>query len=132
MADLADFLAMPPLRCGALLGDSAAAWCGAPASFLRPGANALDVSYRCDRHRRRGDQPLPAALLLRRVSVRLDVLVAGVTMQQQLAEAEALQRVELALQLAGAVVNLHAVSSAVGQGKRPGGLQERRRLGGVR
>lgn len=119
MADVANFSLAPPLRCGELLGNSPRTWCGAPASHFRPRVSEFPDGYFCASHARPGDQPIADSFLFRRVSVQLEVLLAGVTWQPGDADHEAVELLNRVIERAGGLVNLRTVTSAVGRYSPP-------------
>lgn len=119
MADVARFLTRPPLRCCYADPNSEHRVCGAPASWQRTSGGASAAAFFCDAHRERGDVPIAGEQLLRRVSITCEITFAGASPIPALARMEALSRLELAVDRAGGMLNLHTVCDAVGRHAPP-------------
>lgn len=115
MGDVAQFTILPPLRCYQQLPDSEPGICGEPACQQRVTAGGLQIGFYCAKHTRPGDTPIATTVTFRRVSVALEIVFAGTSPIPALAQAEALRRVELAVEQAGGLLNLSAVTSAIGR-----------------
>lgn len=115
MADVPQFHMRPPLRCFARLENSPGTICAAAAAWERPASSASPGGFFCDAHRGPGDTNIPDAALFRRVGITLEVWFAGVSFTAGLAQAEALSRVERAIEDVGGLVNLVACRSEVGR-----------------
>lgn len=119
MGDVAQFQVRPPLRCYQQLPDSAIATCGDLAEYQRIGAGGLQVGYFCAAHRQATDVPIAGATTFRRVSVQIELLLAGTSPIPAMAQAEAVARLEAALERIHGLVNLSAVTSAIGRYEPP-------------
>lgn len=65
----------------------------------------------CAEHSQPGDEPVTDDVVFRLVSITLDVRLCGVSHVPGFAHAEALARLERAIEAAGGVINLHACRS---------------------
>jgi hypothetical protein len=110
-----EFLIMPTPRCCLRLGNSAVDVCGAVAAWARPARGALPAEFFCDRHRGPTDQPITQGFLARRVTLRVEVLIAGTSLRPAEAHLEAVERLMRVVEAAGGLMNLHDVSSVVGR-----------------
>jgi hypothetical protein len=119
VADVARFLARPPLRCCSAEPTSESLVCGAPAAWRRPTCNGSPAAYFCDAHQEPGDVPIAGDTLFRRVSVTCEISFAGVSANPGIARAEALARLELAVERAGGMLNLHTMTDALGRHEPP-------------
>ncbi|NUR55172.1 MAG: hypothetical protein HOQ29_12045 [Acidobacteria bacterium] len=121
MSDTPLFVVAPPIRCFHRLELPELPVCARPARWIRPSANCQPDGYFCDEHRQRTDAPIAEPTLIRRVNVTLEVLFAATSWTAGCAHAEALSRLERAVESAGGVINLHAVGSVIGRCAAPGG-----------
>lgn len=119
MAELATFTVAPPMRCSERLGHLLGFYCGQGAAVMRPVQAWTQPEYFCPQHAKPGDVPIAGPLIFRRVTVSLDVLFAAVTFTPVTAQAEALAALEVAVEQAGGLINLHGVTSAIGCWKPP-------------
>jgi len=115
VADVANFRVAPPPRCGQLERNSLSRFCGRRATHIRLGVGEFPVGYFCPQHSSPGDKIIPASFLFRRVSVQLEVTLAGVSLQPGEAEGDAVGALVRAIERAGGLVNLHTVHSALGR-----------------
>jgi hypothetical protein len=106
---------MPALRCFERCYDREPFVCGNPASWMRANSNVFENAFFCTEHRGADDEPIPGTFFARRVSVAADVLFAATSSKPESAQREALGRLERAVERAGGVINLHAVTSLVGR-----------------
>lgn len=121
MPDAPKFLVVPPLRCGAPREDSPRSFCGERAVYERPDPDFTPVRFYCGKHHQDGDTPIAADVLFRRLTLTLDVLFAGVTLTDELARAEAYDRLAHAVEDLGGVISLHRITSEVGRYSPPVG-----------
>lgn len=128
MGDVARFLARPQLRCCQPVENTEHLVCGAPAEWRRPSRVASAADYFCDAHKLPADVPIAGATLFRRVSITCDINFAGASENPTVARMEALSRLQLAIERAGGMLNLHAVTDAVGCHEPPA-LPPRSRAG---
>jgi hypothetical protein len=115
VADVHQFTTRPPLRCCQQLPDSEPGICGGFASLQRVNSSNLQIGFYCAEHGQDGDTPIAAVVTFRRVAVTLEVFFAGTSPIPALAQAEALRRLEDAVERAGGLLNLSAVTSVVGR-----------------
>jgi hypothetical protein len=109
------FTVMPMPRCWERLGNSPVDICGAPAGWARPARGALTRGFFCDRHKRDGDVPIAEGFIARRVTLRVEVLLAGTALGPAEAHVEAVERLMRVVEAAGGLLNLHDVSSTLGR-----------------
>lgn len=115
MSELPTFVVAPPIRCFHRHEDHELAPCGQGARWIRWRKSVLPQGYFCDRHRAPGDEPILAEPLIRRVSVSLEVLFSATNWIAEPGQVEAVARLERAVESAGGVINLHAVTSVIGR-----------------
>jgi len=96
-------------------------YCGAPAVQLLRGNHWFDDAFRCAKHAESGGVALSAPVAVRRVRMRVDVLLAGVTMNDPAARGEAVARLQSAVAAIGGIVEVEDVRSAVGRYAAPAG-----------
>jgi hypothetical protein len=125
-----DFGARPSPRCSC---------CGALAEFATPNTapardgsppNVVQPPFACERHRQPEQTEIAGYVEIRRVQLVLSVFVAGVSLEQGAAEAEAAQFVEVALRQLGGCPELFGVRSETGW-YSPMRRRERLRMKGV-
>src|SRR4051812_38085418 len=114
MSDVPEFRVRPALRCFYRDQDRPAAVCAKHARWMRANGSSLPSGYFCDEHMSIGDVPIPPAVIFRRVSVQLEVVMSATDFAPPSAQAEAVATLEAAVERAGGVVNLHTVTSVVG------------------
>lgn len=127
MSDVARFSFVPPLRCFHAEWNRAAHVCGAPARWTRVSGDTQPGPFFCDEHRGPKDTPIEGALLVRRVTLTLDVSFAGASAMPAIARADALARLERAIADIGGVINLHQVYDVVGRYEPPPARRKHRR-----
>lgn len=101
----------PPPRCAYKRGSAPGSICGDVAAWKRPGNHFVDDAFFCNAHREACDVELAGEVVYRRLHVHCDIILAGVTMREPIAKAEALTRLTAALEAAGAVLDVHGISS---------------------
>lgn len=119
MPDVALFTVRPPLRCFGRSGILAETLCGKPASWMIPTGNGLDPRFFCDDCRPPNAQPVHDAAPFRRVTVQLEIFLAGATYPPSSAHWEAVELVMRAIEAVGGVGNLRDVTSAIGRCEPP-------------
>jgi hypothetical protein len=119
VSDIPEFTVLPPLRCSMPFAGAAHVWCGDRALWMHVGESPLRTQFFCERHHGDRDVPILGEIVLRRVSLVVEVLFAGVTFVPGPAHAEALSQLEAAVDLAGGILNLHSASSAIGRWTPP-------------
>lgn len=115
MDDVARFQFAPPIRCCRQVPDSPFGVCGELATVRRPELGISSAAFFCGEHAQPGDVPIAGELLIRRISITMDVSFTGTSPMAAMARAEALARLETALESVGARLNLHAVTDVVGR-----------------
>lgn len=113
--ELAAFAVRPPLRCFEIVDLRTGARCGELAVWSRPTNGARPLGYFCSAHSFPTDEPIQDDAPFRRVGITLDVLFAGVSWDRSKAHAEAVERLEAAVQALGGVINLQTCRSQVGR-----------------
>ncbi len=93
--------------------------CGDLAPWVVLDIHGTPIAFFCNRHRPKGAVAVPASVVFRRVSVVACVDLAGVSMHPPLAQAEALCRLERAIDSVGGRLSLRSVSSQVGRYEPP-------------
>jgi hypothetical protein len=129
MVDMARFTAAPAPRCFYCGEESEPFACGEAACWMRPGPADYPAGYFCPAHRAEGDVPIPPDYVVRRVSIVLEVVFAGTSWSDGHARAEAVCRLEEAVQGAGGLISLSQVSTALGRRAAPVAAGEERRGG---
>lgn len=125
MADLPTFVALGALRCFAR-GEMPDAWaCGRRAGWVRYAGRATTQEFYCHLHFTEGDVPIAGLQLVRRVNITAQIIFCGTSFQAPLAQAEAIRQLEAAVERAGGVINLHAVTSQIGRWAVPQGSTPR-------
>jgi len=119
MSDEPEFRVAVPIRCfhRSKISTSMEV-CGAEARWSRPGATGR-AEYFCDAHQRSGDEPIAFAAHVPRLSVVVELVVAGTSWHPAHARAEAVERLVQAVEAVGGCVNLHAVLFQTGRYLRP-------------
>jgi len=125
MSDCPAFLVNPLRRCFGQGENRFENICTKPAAWMRQNVHGELPAFFCDDCHRPGDEPLAPDALYRRVSVKIEVLVAGVGYTPGLAHAEAVALVERALAGTGGMLNLVAVASTIGRQAPQGATQEK-------
>lgn len=115
MADVARLVALPMIRCYQQLRNSEIGICGEQAYFERLSNAGFQNGFYCAAHTRAGDRPIAPEVLLRRVSIVLEVSFAGTSPIPSMAHAEALYRLERCVETAGGLLNLTNVTSVMGR-----------------
>jgi hypothetical protein len=92
--------------------------CGSVARWQRPGATSRHEFF-CDAHRRPGDEPIAFAAHVPRLSVVIELVVAGTSWHAGHARQEAVERLVQAVEAVGGCVNLHSVLFQTGRYLRP-------------
>lgn len=119
MADDQVFRVRVPVRCFARAQKpSGLLICGAEAHWQRAGVNGRG-SFVCDEHRQPGDQPIAFPAHIPRLSVVVELVVAGASWNPGHAKAEAVERLIAAAGSVGAVLNLHSVLFTAGRYEPP-------------
>ena len=90
--------------------------CGLPAGWVAADASGEHHLCRCWLHRRDTDRPILGPLPTNLVSVFVEVILAGVDPDTDMASEEAIARLEQAVWRIGGVVSLQSVSSGPGRG----------------
>lgn len=119
------------MRCHFQTQGSPRFFCGELASWMRAGSLSFSPGYFCNAHHSIDDVAIPAEKMFRRVSMTVEILFASVSLVPAEAHAEVLARLELAVEQAGGVLNLHTVTSAIGRSSQPA-APERARGGRAR
>jgi hypothetical protein len=127
MNDVARFTVAPKIRCCHFAKHRESSICGEIASWKAPSQYASTGAYFCEEHRRPEHVPIAGTVLFRRVSLQIEVLFAGVSPIPAMAQAEALARLERAVESAGGMLSIKAASSVVGYCELPGPPVARRR-----
>ena len=132
MGEHAKFYVRPRLRCCQPKFDPARVICGEPARWRRPAPAGTVDCYFCPEHAAHGDVPIAGVTLFRRVQIVAEVTFAGVSAMPALARAEALARLERAVEEAGGMLNLHAMTDVIGshEPETPRQAAALRRFGG--
>lgn len=105
----------PPLRCHFRQEHSPRQVCGALAAWKRPGNHLFATRYFCDEHRQASDLELGSELVVRRVRISVDVLFAAACLNDTLAQAEALERLEQAVHGVGGLLDVQAARVSLGR-----------------
>jgi hypothetical protein len=115
MPEWPELVVRPPARCFGRRADRPGRPCGRRALWMRPSKHGTENQFFCDECKRNGDEIIPPDALFRRVTVSLDIELAAADLTQAAAHAEAVARVEELVQQAGALLNLHRITSVVGR-----------------
>jgi hypothetical protein len=115
VGDVPTFAIVGPFRCCWSGGLAARSLCNATADYMTPARAGVPQSLFCAAHRPMTAVPIAGGLLLRRVSLTCQVLFTGHGVNPPFDEAEALEQLERAVNLAGGLLNLHAHSSVLGR-----------------
>ncbi len=105
----------PAVRCFAQVGSSSPLLCGDIATWRRRGNWWFEDQYFCDAHRAESDVSIVGELVVRRVRIACDVLMAGVSMSPPICQGEAMGRLEAAVWSIGGVLDVSRVLSTVGR-----------------
>jgi hypothetical protein len=116
-----NFAAVGAIRCWHRVLSDVPAACGADARWIRATPASLAYGFFCDAHRAPDDRPLAGELVLRRVSLALEVIFAGTSLSPTFAQTDALAALERGVEAVGGYVNLHAARSVVGRFTLPPG-----------
>lgn len=108
------FTLTPPPRCCTPEKSRAAGICGELATRRRPGNRWFADTFHCNEHAHETDVSIAGDFALRRVRLTCEVLLAGIDVNDPIARAEAVARLEAAVQGVGGILDLREVSSAVG------------------
>jgi len=103
----------PPLRCHQWVGGPSGGFCAKGAAWLRAGNALFNDAYLCDGCRAPTDVPIPSTVIVNRVRLTVQVLFAGVSPRADLARAEAVARLEAAVQSAGGIVTVDGATSCL-------------------
>lgn len=114
MTDVARFTVAPPMRCCHFDQKSVSHICGRIATHRSSQPTPQTTGFFCEHHKRDTDVPITGPRLFRRVSFQLEVQLAGVSPIPAMAQAEALGRLEAAIEQLGGVLGVKAASSVVG------------------
>lgn len=132
MLNGATFVYRPKLRCYSMQGGSKRLPCGRLAYWMRSSALPHDVMFLCDACREAGDVPVAEDAPFRRVTLMLEIHLAGASRSVGAAHTEAVTRAEEALQSLGGMVTVASVTSQVGRlaGRdvRPGAPRKKGRV----
>jgi hypothetical protein len=109
------FAVTPPVRCFSSVGGPQSRKCGELATKRRRGGRWFSDSFHCDQHAESTDVDLSGEFVVRRVRVSCDVLLAGVDERGDVAQGEAVARLEAAIRLAGGVLEVSKAGSTVGR-----------------
>lgn len=119
MSDTPVFHVRPVVRCFYQDPDSPFGVCGSEARWERRSAAGRPSSFYCDVHRGVSDAPIAGDLVLRRVSVQMEVIYAATSPIESGAKAEAVARLEAAARASGGTCSIMAVNSQVGRFPAP-------------
>lgn len=111
MADVPRVAVRPPLMCSVTGKTSVDYVCESRASLMRFVPGSTLPQFFCPEHARLGDEPITDEALFRLVSVTLEIRLSGVSDNPAISHAEALGRLEYAIDAVGGVINLHACRS---------------------
>jgi hypothetical protein len=103
----------PPPRCYHRREPHSSMPCGELAAVARPGRDWFSWEYFCREHASPGDVEIPAEHVFRRVGLQLEVFIAGAGASDAVARAEAIARLDRAIQTAGGVADIAAVRSVM-------------------
>jgi hypothetical protein len=109
------FTVTPPMRCFSSVGGPLSRKCGELATKRRRGHGWFTDTFHCDHHAAPGDADLSGEFVVRRVRVSCDVLLTGVDERGDVAQGEAVARLEAAVRLAGGVLEVSKAVSTVGR-----------------
>lgn len=115
MADTPTFYVRPRLRCHQELGPPRVVFCASPARWLRSTLRDRYLGYFCDEHRLPSDVPVPDEFYFRRVRLVAEVTFAGVSLDPDWAEQEAVEQLQDAVAAAGGLVGTCVARSVVGR-----------------
>ena len=87
--------------------------CGELAVVARLSPDWFAVAYFCRQHAAPGDVEIPSEHVFRRVGLHLEVYIAGAGMSDAVARAEAVHRLDRAIQAIGGVADIAAVRSVM-------------------
>src|SRR6185436_6633512 len=96
----------PTLRCFGQVVNRNGLPCGRRAYFMRDSKFPEDVSYFCDECRQPGDTPIAADAPFRRVTLNVEIHIAGASRIHGAAHAEAVARIEQILEGLGGMVTI--------------------------
>jgi hypothetical protein len=119
VSDLARFAICPPIRCCASTPNGVRLVCGEGAYYQSPPIPGTLPAYHCAAHRTADDRPMDPAVIFRRVSVTVEVTFAGASQAPVAARAEALARLEQAVEGVGGLINLCAITDVLGRYEPP-------------
>jgi hypothetical protein len=111
----------PPLRCCYRDVGRPGGFCGDLAVAKRPGSLYFAPLYFCGVHRLPADVPIAGERVFRRVRLSLDVLLAAIDPAAPVAQAEALERLELAVKALGGEMDVLRVTSSFVRWTPPAG-----------
>jgi len=103
----------PPLRCYQWVGGPSGGFCAKDAAWLRAGSQLFEDAYFCHEHCAPSDVSIPSPVIVNRVRLTVQVLFAGVSPRPDLARAEAVARLEAAVQSAGGLVTVDGATSCL-------------------
>jgi hypothetical protein len=113
MSDVPIVNVIPPLRCQFERKNSGGVLCGKSAARMRHAAGESQVQYFCSEHARARDVAIPESGEFLRVRLAVDVTFAGASWLPGVATTEALERLRLAVEAAGGILNLIGVNYQV-------------------
>jgi len=126
------FSVTPPMRCFSSVGGPLARKCGELATKRRRGGRWFTDTFHCDQHGEPTDTDLTGEFVVRRVRVSCDVLLAGVDERGDVAQGEAVARLEAAVRLAGGILEVNRALSTIGRYPAHAGAPEYRTTQGSR
>jgi hypothetical protein len=100
-------------------------FCGAPATSKRPGSQWFAEQFFCAAHAQPIDVPIAGERVFRRVRLSADVLFAAVDANPPMAQAEALERLERAIEAVGGLLDVSRVTSGFVRWTPPAGRSAR-------
>src|SRR5262249_6888561 len=101
MSDIGVFRVALPIRCCELIESRALLTCSKPALWERPGPGFNRSTFYCNAHRRPIDFANDENVIVRRVCVTSQFTLTAVHVVDRLAEAEAIERINQAVQGVG-------------------------------
>lgn len=121
----------PPLRCHEPIGGRLDRRCGELAVYMVLSHSEAEPLFFCHAHGAPAMMPIAGELRIRLVTLRVDVLFAGMPGGGQPAHREAFERMERAVQAAGGLLNLHDTRSELVRCNVQPVIQQERRGRGV-